>query len=105
MSDLVKSVTEYRVKLQTKVTAMVYTHMRFTDADVREWAELDGNEEVDPDVLEEYALENLDEGSLELGDIEDWSPLGHETDLTIISAEKTMQAPPEFVPLPGMEGL
>ena len=105
MTDLVTAVTEYQIKVELTVEAKVAGRMTVTDADVREWAELDGTEDIDPELLEEYVMENLDEGALELIKVTDWSPLRSKTELTILSSARTMRAPESFVPLPGMEGL
>lgn len=105
MSDLVKPVTRYRLKVVTKVVATISAHVTVTDAEVREWADIDGTEEVDPELLEEYVMETTDESLFEMDQIDEWLPLGARTELTILSAEKVMTAPAAFVPLSGMEGL
>lgn len=102
MSALVRRVTRYHVLVTATVRAKVEARLSFTDEDVREWADLDGDEPVDPELIEEYAAELIgEEGDLEVKDVEYWGS----TDVDVLRTESTMSAPAEFVALPGMEGL
>ena len=102
MSALVQAVTRYRVGIIAKVEAKVEGELSFTDAEVRDWANVeDDGEALDPELIDEYARERIgEEGDLTVVDVLWWN----ETDVTVVGAEKQMHAPAEFVPLPGMEG-
>lgn len=101
MSALVHAVTRYSVEVVAEVEAKVRTRLSFTDADVRAWAGLEGDELVDPELIDEYACELVgEEGELEVEDVHYWK----KTDTTVVSASREMSVPAEFVPLPGMEG-
>lgn len=101
MSDPIQTVTRYKVRVKARVRATVETIMTFTDQDVREWAGLEGDAMPDPELIEEYASEEVDEGAVELDDIHIWD----QVDVEMLSTEKTVSVPPSFVPLPGMESL
>lgn len=102
MTDVVRAVTRYHVKITAKVEADVKAALTFTDDDVREWAGIEpGSEPVDPELIEEYADERIgEEGDLDVTDVTRWVS----TDVTILRTEKEMRAPAEFVALPGLEG-
>ncbi|MGN7861483.1 hypothetical protein ACTJI8_12955 [Microbacterium sp. 22303] len=101
MNAPVQAVTRYEVEIVAKVEATVKGRLSFTDADVREWAELEGADGVDPELIEEYANELIgEEGDLEVVDVDYWK----RTDVTVLGSSREMQVPPEFVPLPGMGG-
>lgn len=101
MNALVRSVTEYLVHVVWSVEARVENTLKFTDADVRTWAGLRGDEPLEPELIDQYASAMTDEKNVGLKSINDWGP----TDVEVLSAVRRMVAPPEFVPLPGMEGL
>lgn len=102
MSDLVYPVTRYRVTITRTVEAKIEATTTVTDAAIREYYDIPGNDPIDPELIEEYVCEEVDESFYELHDVTDWDR--RSPDVVIVATAKEMHAPPEFVPLPGMEG-
>ena len=102
MSAPVHSVTRYRVAIVANVEAKVEGELSFTDAEIREWADIEGDgEAIEPELIDEYARERIgEEGELTVVDVTYWK----NTDVTVTGAEKEMHVPAGFVPLPGMGG-
>lgn len=101
MTGLPGTTSVRKVRITSKVDAIVSATVTVTDDEVREHFDLDPGEEIDWELVEEYALEETDESMYDLESIE----MYNSNTVALLSTERKHVAPPEFVPLPGMEGL
>ena len=101
MSGLPGTQTVRTLRIRSKVRAVVEATVTVSDDEVREWLRLAPDDEVDWESVQEFALEETDESMYDLHDITGWDS----NDVELMKTERKHVEPPEFVALPGMEGL
>ncbi|MDN3309588.1 hypothetical protein QWJ90_01450 [Microbacterium oryzae] len=101
MSGMPGTQTVRTVRIKSRVTATVTATVKVTDQQVREWLGIDGDEDIDWESVEEFALEETDESLFDLDSIDMWD----KSEVELLKTERTHVAPAEFVALPGMEEL
>lgn len=101
MSGLPGTQTVRVVRITSKVEAYVTATVTVTDEEVREHFDIAPGEDVDWELVEEFSVEETDESMYDLESIDMWNS----NTVNLVSTERKHVAPPEFVALPGMEGL
>jgi hypothetical protein len=98
----IKTSTYHRVTIRAQVRVEATTTVEFDEDTVREYFDLTTDDSITQALIEEYATECED-----LDPFWDVSNSIDEFDRTEIAdhtSERRTVVPPEFVPLPGMEG-
>lgn len=98
--QLVHRDTERLVRVRYNVEAVVECTAKVRDSEVREYHQLEADEEVTFAHIEEFVVEQNDESMWDLCDITHWEKVDG---VDILGEEARMVAPPTFVPLPGMD--
>lgn len=107
MIDIEKSpiqvTTQHTVTIRTEVKVDATAVVTFSEDDVREYYELDPSDTVTRELIEAYAVE-YEDPDWDVDPRADFDFVGF-TKVDSHASEKVTVVPPEFVALPGMEGL
>lgn len=96
----IKVTNQHHVTLRADITAEATARATFTDDAVREYFDLDADEDVTRAHVDAYATECEDlDLDWDIGEIDDVDHIK----IDARRSERTTIVPPEFVPLPGME--